>query len=287
MNISDTLLCYNEPDKLKFFLPGGPQVKFLILGDAHCKFDDDRGIPYQKYTDRMKRCSPHMFSLVEEAIAKAENENYDAILMLGDFLSFPSIAGVEKFAEIFQRSKIPCLYTSGNHDWHFEGMLGSEQELRKKWTQELLAPLYGGRNPLMYKEMFKGIKIIMLDNSIYEILPEQLEFLQQELSDNIPTFIGCHIPLYVPGREIFFGCGHPSWKAENDPFWEIERREKWPVTGHSETTLKFHKTVMETPNVLGIFAGHIHKFSLDIMPGKFQAVTSNKHWIDFSITSCL
>ena len=120
MHISDTWLCYNEPDKLKFYFPGGPQVKFLILGDAHCKFDDDRGIPYQKYTDRMKRCSPHMFSLVEEAIAKAENEKFDAILMLGDFLSFPSIAGVEKFAEIFQRSKIPCLYTSGNHDWHLQ-----------------------------------------------------------------------------------------------------------------------------------------------------------------------
>ena len=75
MHISNTWLCYNEPDKLKFYLPGGPQVKFLILGDAHCKFDDDRGIPYQKYTDRMKRCSPHMFSLVEEAIAKASVEN--------------------------------------------------------------------------------------------------------------------------------------------------------------------------------------------------------------------
>ena len=37
-----------------------------------------------------------------EAIAKAENEKYDAILMLGDFLSFPSFAGVEKFAELLK-----------------------------------------------------------------------------------------------------------------------------------------------------------------------------------------
>ena len=98
-----------------------------------------------------------MFSLVEEAIIKAENEKYDAILMLGDLQSFPSIAGVEKFAEIFQRSKVPCLYISGNHDWHFEGMHGSEQELREKWTKKLLSPLYGGRNPFFYAEMFNGI----------------------------------------------------------------------------------------------------------------------------------
>ncbi|MBQ7404434.1 MAG: metallophosphoesterase [Lentisphaeria bacterium] len=283
MNDSHSYLHFDEPDQLKLCLPGGKQAKFLVLGDAHCKFDDDRGIPYQEYTNRMKRCSPHFFPLVEEAIEKAEKENYDAILMLGDFLSFPSIAGVEKFAEIFQSSKVPCLYTSGNHDWHFEGMSGSELELREKWTKELLAPLYGDRNPLFYAEIIRGFKIIMIDNSIYEILPEQLEFLKQELSDNIPAFLGCHIPLYVPGRDIFFGCGHPQWNAENDPYWEIERRPKWRTSGHTETTFEFHRTIMETPNLLGIFAGHTHKFSLDPLPGKFQAVAAMRHWIDFSI----
>lgn len=287
MQKSDTFLSYNEPDNLKFYLPGGSPAKFLILGDAHCKFDDDRGIPYQEYTNRMKRCSPHMFSLAEEAIAKAEKEQYDAILMLGDFLSFPSIAGVEKFTELFQRSKVPCLYISGNHDWHFEGMEGSEQELREKWTKELLFPLYQGRNPLFYAEIFNGIKIIMIDNSTYEILPEQLEFLKQETADGMPAFIGCHIPFYVPGRDIFFGCGHPDWNAENDPYWEIERREKWRMTGHTETTFMFHELLMLTPNILGIFAGHTHKFSLDLFSGKFQAVTSNKHWIDFTVVSDL
>ena len=128
---------------------------------------------------------------------------------------------------------------------------------------------------------------IMIDNSTYEILPEQLEFLEQELSDGVPIFLGCHIPLYVPGRDIFFGCGHPCWNAENDPFWEIEKREKWRIAGHTETTFLFHKLVMENPNIFGIFAGHIHKFSLDILPGMFQAVSSNKHWIDFTVVSNL
>ena len=68
MNDSHSYLHFDEPDQLKLCLPGGKQAKFLVLGDAHCKFDDDRGIPYQEYTNRMKRCSPHFFPLVEERV---------------------------------------------------------------------------------------------------------------------------------------------------------------------------------------------------------------------------
>lgn len=265
---------YDAPEKLQLTITGVQPLKLLVLGDPHCNFDDERGVPFQQYTARMNKCSIHKFSLVEETIARAEQEAYDAILMLGDCLSFPSEAGVEKFAELFEKSKVPCFFTSGNHDWHFEGMAGSEKDLRKTWIEKMLLPLYGGNDPLAYAVTIKGLKILMIDNSIYEILPEQLDFLERELADGTPAVIGCHVPFYVPGRNIFFGCGHPDWNGANDPYFEIERRERWRAEGHTETTMKFYRTVMESPNVAGIFAGHIHRFSLDFLNGKFQAVAA-------------
>ena len=231
----------------------------------------------------MNRCSVHRFNLVEEAIAKAEQEGYDAILMPGDFLSFPSAAGVEKFAACFRQSKVPCLFTAGNHDWHFEGMSGTEADLRREWIGKLLLPLYGGRDPMAYAVRIKGMKILMIDNSIYEILPEQLDFLERELAEGLPVIIGCHVPFYVPGRNIFFGCGHPDWNGANDPYSEIERRERWRAEGHTEVTMKFYDLVISSPLVAGIIAGHMHRFSLDHYAGKVQAVAANDRLLDVTI----
>lgn len=276
-------ISFDTPGKLDLRIAGVQPMKLLVLGDPHCNFDDERGIPFREYTARMKRCSPHRCDLVKQTIEKAEAEAYDAILMLGDFLSFPSEAAVEQFAELFQNSKVPCLFTAGNHDWHFEGMAGSEKELRCKWINKMLLPLYNGHDPFAYAVTIKGLKILMFDNSIYEILPEQLDFLEKELADGMPAIIGCHIPFYVPGRNIFFGCGHPDWNGANDPYFEIERRERWRAEGHTETTIKFYRTVMEAPNIAGIFAGHIHRFSLDFHAGKFQAVVAADQALDVQI----
>ena len=276
-------LSYSEPGKLDLTIAGVQPVKLLVVTDPHCNFDDDRGMPYQQYTARMNRCSVHRFNLVEDAISKAEQEGYDAILMPGDFLSFPSAAGVEKFAACFERSKVPCLFTAGNHDWHFEGMAGTEEELRREWINKLLLPLYGGRDPMAYAVTVKGLKILMLDNSTYEILPEQLDFLERELAEGLPVIIGCHVPFYVPGRNIFFGCGHPDWNGANDPYFEIERRERWRAEGHTEVTMKFYDRVMGSPLIAGIIAGHMHRFSLDLHAGKFQAVAANDRLLDIHI----
>ena len=274
---------YSDPGRLELTIAGVQPAKLLVVTDPHCNFDDDRGIPYQQYSARMNRCSVHRFNLVEDAIAKAEQEGYDALLMPGDFLSFPSAAGVEKFAECFEHANVPCLFTAGNHDWHFEGMSGSEMDLRREWINKLLLPLYGGRDPMAYAIRIKDMKILMIDNSIYEILPEQLDFLEQELAEGLPVIIGCHVPLYVPGRNIFFGCGHPDWNGANDPYFEIERRERWRAEGHTEVTMKFYRTVMESPLIAGIIAGHMHRFSMDFYAGKIQAVAANDRLLDVVI----
>ena len=119
----------------------------------------------------------------------------------------------------------------------------------------------------------------MLDNSVYELTSGQLEFLKNELSGNKKIIIACHIPFHIPGIErsiTSYGCGHPGWCAANDPYFEIERREPWAEKGFSQTTLEFCQTVLESENILGIVAGHTHRYALDVFRNKFQLVADSR-----------
>ena len=120
----------------------------------------------------------------------------------------------------------------------------------------------------------KGLKILILDNSTYEITQEQLEFFQEEASSGQPLLLAMHIPLYTPGRGVMFGCGHPEWGAKTDQGYEIERRPRWPESGHSAITMEFRRKVYATPNLLGVLAGHTHEASVDVDQGIPQIVGS-------------
>jgi len=258
-------------------LSGSTQI--LLIGDYHSSLNDVRGVPYEQYSARMAQYGNPDMKLLAEYFQQAADRKYDLILLLGDILSFPSEAGVEFLANQISRSPVPALFIAGNHDWHYEGLPGSDMELRRQWTAKRLLPLYGGNDPLKYVYSVNGLKVIMIDNSTYEILPEQLDFIRRELADGKPALLGCHIPLYLPlpDRTVTgYGCGHPDWCAATDPYWQIERRERWPVQGQSRETFEFCREILSAENLLGIVAGHTHKFCVDCFGGKFQAVVSSQ-----------
>ena len=254
-------------------------ARLLLIGDYHCSVNDRRGIPYEQYSGRMARYGNRDMDRLAESFRLAAEQQYDLILLLGDILSFPSEAGVEQLGSLIRESPVPALFIAGNHDWHYEGLPGSDLEMRRQWTAKRLLPLYAGRDPLQYVCRVNGIKVIMIDNSVYEILPGQLEFLRRELADGQPALLGCHIPLYLPlpGRGVTgYGCGHPEWCAATDPYWQIERRERWHEAGQSRETFDFRRETLQAENLVGIVAGHAHEFCLDCFGGKFQAVVSSK-----------
>src|SRR5690606_15551852 len=138
-----------------------------------------------------------------------------------------------------------------------------------------LLPLYQGQDPMMSAYDIQGIRFLALDNSIYEISNEQLAFFKDQVKSGMPLILLVHIPMYLPGRSVSFGCGHPEWNAHSDKNYELERRPKWPVTGHTTTTMTFYKEVFTAPNLLGVFAGHIHQPSAGYINGKFQFVADD------------
>lgn len=259
-------------------------VKILQLSDVHLFIDDERGNEFRQYSDRMAKAYNHTRHFesgadtnpqeaLKDIATRAKGQGYDALALTGDIVSFPSAAGVDYVKKTLSDVDAPFYYVCGNHDWHFEGMEGSERELRDEWIEKRLKPLYPtGVNPLAYAVKIKGVKLLFIDDSIYEILPDQLEFLKRELSENAPTLLFMHIPLYAPGRRVAFGVGHPDWNAAHDGNYKIERRPRWPEEGHNKTTYAFYNEILNARNLLGVFTGHIHSTSLDILNGKPSSV---------------
>ena len=69
--------------------------------------------------------------------------------------------------------------------------------------------------------MVKGLLLVFVDNSNYQVDADQLEFLQVQLANagqTTPIVILLHIPLMLPGvtlpaKEL---CGHAQWGAAAD-----------------------------------------------------------------------
>lgn len=259
-------------------------VKILFVSDTHLWRDDARGATYTEYSGRMAKAynqtthfltrqATHPEQAFQDALAVGQTENIDLLALIGDIFSFPSESAIDWVQQQLKNYPVPYVYTAGNHDWHYEGMSGSSRTLRATWTGKHLKPMYQGRNPLMDVQDLHGVQILTLDNSIYEIEDEQLRFLERTLSTGKPSLLLMHIPIYAPGRPISYGCGHPQWGWDTDKGYQIERRERWPKTGHTATTQRFYKKVVEAPNLLGVFAGHVHRAGVDTIQGKVQVVT--------------
>lgn len=261
-------------------------IKVFHIADTHLFKDDERGIPYEKYSDRMAKAynqTTHFKTgkgtnpeeAFEQTLALAKEANADVITLIGDIFSFPSEAAIEWVLSKLKDTGIPYIYIAGNHDWHYEGMEGALESLRDSWIEKRLLPLYQGNNPLMAAYDIKGIRFLAIDNSTYQINEEQLAFFKAQVASGLPLVLLVHIPMYAPGKKISFGCGNPNWGAATDRNFTIERRPKWPESGHTQTTLNFHKKVFNAPNLLGIFTGHIHRNSIEMIKGKPQIVADD------------
>ena len=235
-------------------------TRIFHIADTHLSIDDERGVPFQEFSKRMAAAykSNIHFQTGEELTTKesfemtlnlAKEQNADFLALTGDIFSFPSEAAVEWAYGKLKETEIPFAYVAGNHDWHYEGMKGSSQQLREIWANKRLKSLFQGNPALFADYNINGIRFVCIDNSTYEILPEQLEFFKTQVKSGIPIILLMHIPLYMPGRPVGYGCAHPEWGANSDKNFEIERREKWRAGGHTKVTMDFYDEVFNSSNL--------------------------------------
>ena len=257
-------------------------LSVLQISDSHITFTSDTDKEYEQYSERMagayahtkhyETCEPTTpIDSFMELIAFAQQEKVDLIALTGDIVNFPSATAVSMVMEILTASGIPFVYTAGNHDWHYEGMDGSADGLRREWSENRLKPLYEGGNALYSSRLFGGINIVTIDNSTYQVNDEQLEFYRQQ--QKRPEFIALfmHIPMYMPTMGIC--CGHPQWGYDTDRGYEIERRQRWSKNGNQPSTAAFVDQVMNTEKLAGIFVGHWHQIRTITYRGKNQYIS--------------
>ena len=276
-----------DEHRVRFFTNAvSKPIRIIVVADTHLFTDDERGRPFQQYSARMAAAynrtqhfqtgeTTNPEQSFDRILEHAKKQDADLVALVGDIFSFPSEAAIEWVGEKLEASKLKYLYVAGNHDWHYEGMPGSLEELRATWIERRLKPLYQGKNPLMSAHDVGPIRFLAIDNSHYQILPEQLDFFRTQVKTQKPLVLTLHIPLFAPGRSMGFGCGNPGWGAKADRNYQLERRPRWPETGHSQTTMDFHREVFGAPNLLGVFAGHIHRSSADVINGIPQFVTDD------------
>lgn len=270
---------------VSMYIPGVTKfTRILQISDTHLWMDDERGKDFMQYSGRMAKAynkTKHFISGIEtnpnecfeNTLKIAADKKVDLIVLTGDIFSFPSEAAIEWAVKKLQETNIPYIYTSGNHDWHYEGMEGTLDQLRNTWLAKRLKPLYREGKPLYHAYPINGLKIITIDNSTYEVNEEQRRFFRQQLKSGNPILLLQHIPMYAKGRGVGFGCGHPEWSAKNDKSYKLERRESWPELGHNKDTLGYYEDVFSAHAVKGIFAGHTHQQSMDLVRGIPQFVT--------------
>ena len=244
-----------------------PQIKgtprFRVIGDTHFNYFDERDKEYDGNYARMSGVTgkkahlpsqaPHKY--FEQAVDTAKKNGVDAILLVGDILSFPTLANVEYARKKLDECGVPWIYIAGNHDWHFEGLSGSSTQLRETWVEKRLKPLYkADDDPMMFSRVVKGVRIVAIDNSTYLLSRAQVDFWKSEAAKGDPIVLMMHIPLYVKTGPKGC-CASPHWGAEIDWAWEIERRPRW-IEKATPETFEFREAVLSTPNLIGVFTGH-------------------------------
>lgn len=188
-------------------------LKIMQITDSHISIADESEADLMKFGERMHKAYQNprkhykldttetTFEYLDDALQRAKDENVELLLLTGDIVNFPSDVSVKYVFDRLTKTGIPWLYTSGNHDWHYEGMPGTNDSLRIIWSGKSLLPLYNGHNPLYYSEIIHGINFVGIDNSTYELNSDQIDFMKDQLIKKEPIILISHIPYNFDGSE--------------------------------------------------------------------------------------
>lgn len=268
-------------------------LTIMHISDAHVSLTDDAPPrttrmfnAFKQTTDKVSRertsSGAEFVRLLQLACAK----RVDVIALGGDIVNFPSDGTV---AWVLERLRdegcgIPFVYTSGNHDWHEEG-LGTDVRYDSQRLLQLgttLKPFYEGslsKGQLYGSVVLKGVELMVIDNSNYQITEEQLQFARERLHRKAgPVILLLHIPLALPGLSLppKACCGHSAWGAMTDDLYRVEGRPRWPAEGNAPETLAFLELVRASAapagRIAALLTGHVHRdFSVDLVDSQSAA----------------
>lgn len=219
------------------------------------------------------------YNVFEAQLQMAKADGADLLVHTGNLINFPSFRGIYYVWDALENSGIPYLYTSGNHDWCWQDMIGTKpvNDLRQQYCWELsgeCATLFSRTSassvlsteqydPKGWSELVGCVRFIGIDNSTQTVTSEQLEFVEAQLAAAAgvaePVVIVLHIPLYTPElRALLDRAGVPA----NIDWDSVEADGALcgdPQHPHASTS-RFIDVVCSSPHVVAVLSGHLQRF---------------------------
>lgn len=257
-------------------------LSILHLTDSHMAEADERdpeaADAAQKFQQLFQQRTPGgapTWDLFRQTLSMAAARNVDAAALTGDIFHFPSMAAIDIVQAGIDELGVPTVYTPGNHDWHFPHLEWSEATRAQYYPR--LNGLTDG-NPSYGSVEVGGVRLVRLDNSTYQVTPEQVSFLRAELDSGQPCLLFLHIPLWTKALapEVMDKWQAPIMMA-SPKGWTDETREKWRVEETRDSTQACHDLLCSkaAASLAGIFCGHVHfAHDAEIRSGCHQYVST-------------
>jgi hypothetical protein len=171
--------------------------------------------------------------------------------------------GVNRLDKVLNKDNRRYLFALGNHDWCYPFFKASEQ------IKDLYYPKFNnitnGAPHIQIKDVY-GVSLIAIDNTDYQIYPEQLAILKKQFAKNTPCLLFFHIPIYVDTltSDVIKVWKYPIMMGVSSDHLNLASEVEKSLIPN-ETTKEFYRIITEDNSlqVKGIFAGHVHFSHVD------------------------
>jgi hypothetical protein len=232
-------------------------VRILHLTDVHLRYIDERDMHQQDNIREETRTvgGPHQLGFYE-LMEQAPAMNLDLLVFTGDMMHWPTKANIERLKETADKTGVPFIFTSGNHDYLYPQLKTGFEKRQEMWP--VLDPLTEGQ-PECFNADVGGIRFVGIDNSLYQVTPRQLAFAKEQLAEGMPTVFIMHIPISLstlrPAAIDYWGApilmGDLRWDQDSED-------RKWTTQWNTPETLEFLHLMSFSPNLVAILSGHLH-----------------------------
>lgn len=235
--------------------------RFLQISDCHIYVQSeendavDRALTEQRIAENAwKPTDKTPAELFCEALADADREAVDALLLAGDAVDYFSPGNLAFLREKFAAARTEILYVYGNHEGgHY----------KKQLDPRGCYPFYDGLmpgSPDFWVRDYGELLIVGIDDSDQQLTAAQVEALREQCARGLPILLLLHTP--VACEDI---------RGEVLQVWGSEAG--WFMLGYDEArtqgpTKAFYDLVMQPDSpIRAVLAGHDHFACRGTLPG--------------------
>ena len=253
-------------------------VDLLYVTDTHAVLiderDGDRRACAERERARITRPDPPASSILDSAVASVRAGEVEVVVLGGDILHFPTVANLELLAASLEALGERGFFVMGNHDWLYPDEPYDEE------TRAMRYPLFRsllGHEPAFRVLELDEVRLLGLDNSVYEVSDAQLELLANALRDGKPSLLFLHVPVLTPAlAPLVIEHKRAPIVMGASAVWRKVTPEMWRATEPSAATRELCRLLVSpaSESILAILAGHLHfTHASEYRPGRRQFIS--------------